>query len=208
MPPVASCYANQCSEITSYVTSDARTVVTDLDTSLDLVRDYVNTFDLEAGVDRISTPEELAAWFSEEGLVDDLVEPTAREHAEALAVREAIRALLLANNGVEVDAESASQTLEEAGRRARLSVRFENGRPLLAPEGEGAQAATGRIVATVAELATTEEWKRLKGCRDETCRVAFYDHSRNRSRAWCSMEVCGNREKARSFRARRRTHAG
>ena len=49
---------------------------------------------------------------------------------------------------------------------------------------------------------TQDDWKRLKGCRDENCRVAFYDKSRNRSRAWCSMEVCGNREKARSFRAR------
>ena len=43
---------------------------------------------------------------------------------------------------------------------------------------------------------------RLSACRDENCRVAFYDKSRNRSRAWCSMEVCGNREKARSFRQR------
>jgi predicted RNA-binding Zn ribbon-like protein len=117
-------------------------------------------------------------------------------------VREAIRELLLANNSVDADAAAASKTLEAAGREARLTVRFENGRPLLAPEDEGARGAIGRIVATVAELAPTEEWKRLKTCRDENCRVAFYDQSRNRSRAWCSMEVCGNREKARSFRAR------
>ena len=54
-------------------------------------------------------------------------------------------------------------------------------------------------------LKWTDEWKRLKTCRDEHCRVAFYDKSRNRSRAWCSMEVCGNREKARSFRQRHAT---
>jgi predicted RNA-binding Zn ribbon-like protein len=183
-------------------------MVTDLDTRLDLVRDYVNTFDLETGIDRISTPDELAVWLSEQGLVDDLVEPDGSEHADALAVREAIRALLLANNGVDADADAASETLEAAGREARLAVRFENGRPTLVPEGDGARAAIGRIVATVAELATTEEWKRLKTCRDENCRVAFYDKSRNRSRAWCSMEVCGNREKARSFRARHHSHSG
>jgi predicted RNA-binding Zn ribbon-like protein len=182
-------------------------MVTDLHTRLDLVRDYVNTFDLEAGVDQISSPDELAVWFSEQALVDDLVEPDDRDHADAIAVREAIRELLLANNGVEVDAGAASKTLEEAGRKAGLGVRFEDGRPVLAPEGDGARAAIGRIVATVAELATTEEWKRLKGCRDENCRVAFYDKSRNRSRAWCSMEVCGNREKARSFRARHHSHS-
>lgn len=177
-------------------------MVTVLHTRLDVVRDYVNTLDFETGIDRIATPDELATWFSEQGLVDDLVEPTEQEHADALAVREAIRELLLANNGVETDGEAASQTLEEAGRKARLGVRFENGRPVLAPEDDGARGAIGRIVALVAELAPTDEWKRLKSCRDENCRVAFYDQSRNRSRAWCSMEVCGNREKARSFRAR------
>ena len=177
-------------------------MVTDLHSQLDLVRDYVNTLDFETGIDRISAPDELGAWFSEEGLVDDLVEPTKQEHTDALAVREAIRDILLANNGVDADTESASQTLEAAGRAANLGVRFENGRPLLAPPGDGARAAIGYIVAAVAELAPTDEWKRLKGCRDENCRVAFYDKSRNRSRAWCSMEVCGNREKARSFRAR------
>jgi len=177
-------------------------MVTVLHSQLDLVRDYVNTLDFETGIDTISTPDELALWFSEQGLVDDLVEPTEDEVADALSVREAIRELLLANNGVEADADAASKTLEEAGRKAQLGVRFEAGRPVLAPEGDGARAAIGRLVATVAELAPTDAWKRLKGCRDEHCRVAFYDKSRNRSRAWCSMEVCGNREKARSFRAR------
>jgi predicted RNA-binding Zn ribbon-like protein len=183
-------------------------MVTNLHTELDLVRDYVNTFDFETGIDTIAAPDELAMWFSEQGLVDDLVEPTAQEVADAQAVREAIRALLLVNNSVEADADEASQTLEEAGRKAHLGVRFEEGRPVLAPEDDGARGAIGRIVATVAELAPTDEWKRLKTCRDEHCRVAFYDKSRNRSRAWCSMEVCGNREKARSFRKRHATTAG
>ena len=179
-----------------------------MDTQLDLVRDYVNTLDFETGIDLTSTSEELAMWFSEQGLVDDLVEPTEQELVDAHAVREAIRALLLVNNGVEADAGAASKTLEEAGRKAQLGVRFEDGRPVLAPAADGTRGAIGRIVAAVAELAPTDEWKRLKGCRDEHCRVAFYDKSRNRSRAWCSMEVCGNREKARSFRARHATAAG
>jgi predicted RNA-binding Zn ribbon-like protein len=180
-------------------------MVTDLHTQLDLVRDFVNTFDLETGIDTIATPDELAVWFSEQGLVDDLIEPTEEEVTEAGAVREAIRELLLVNNGVEADAAAASKTLEEAGRKARLGVRFEDGRPVLAPEDDGARGALGRIVATVAELAPTDEWKRLKTCRDETCRVAFYDQSRNRSRAWCSMEVCGNRDKQRGYRERHAT---
>ena len=177
-------------------------MVTTLHSRLDFVRDFVNTYDFETGIDTIATPDELATWLSEQGLVDDLIEPTEAELADAVAVREAIRELLLANNGIDTDSATASKTLEEAGRKARLGVRFEDGRPVLAPEDEGAHGAIGRIVAAVAELAPTDEWKRLKTCRDEHCRVAFYDKSRNRSRAWCSMEVCGNRDKQRGYRER------
>jgi predicted RNA-binding Zn ribbon-like protein len=45
-------------------------------------------------------------------------------------------------------------------------------------------------------------WQRLKACRDHSCEWAFYDHTKNRSGAWCTMEECGNRAKARSYRER------
>ena len=72
----------------------------------------------------------------------------------------------------------------------------------LVPAATGASAAIGQLVAIVADAAGTEEWSRLKACRRETCLWAFYDQARNHSRAWCSMEVCGNREKAQKFRER------
>jgi predicted RNA-binding Zn ribbon-like protein len=46
---------------------------------------------------------------------------------------------------------------------------------------------------------------RLKVCPADDCQSAFYDTSRNRSAVWCDMAVCGNRQKVRTFRARRRT---
>ncbi|HKC76276.1 MAG TPA: CGNR zinc finger domain-containing protein [Chloroflexota bacterium] len=49
---------------------------------------------------------------------------------------------------------------------------------------------------------------RLKICRNETCRWAFYDYSKNRSGAWCTMAVCGSRSKARTYRQRRRQSSG
>jgi putative transposase len=48
-------------------------------------------------------------------------------------------------------------------------------------------------------------WERLKACPRHDCFWAFYDHSKNRSGRWCRMEDCGNIEKARAFRERRRT---
>jgi predicted RNA-binding Zn ribbon-like protein len=46
-------------------------------------------------------------------------------------------------------------------------------------------------------------WSRLKTCENDECRWAFYDQSKNRSAKWCSMQSCGNRMKARAYRARR-----
>src|SRR4029453_19660432 len=97
-------------------------MVTVLHTQLDLVRDYVNTLDFETGIDTIVSPDELATWFSEQGLVADFVEPSEEEVADALAVREAIRELLLAKNGVDADAGGASETREEGRPQAHPAL--------------------------------------------------------------------------------------
>ncbi|WP_330256699.1 CGNR zinc finger domain-containing protein [Nocardia sp. NBC_00565] len=48
-------------------------------------------------------------------------------------------------------------------------------------------------------------WPRLKTCREPSCRWAFFDHSRNHGRTWCSMDVCGNRVKVRASHRRNAT---
>jgi predicted RNA-binding Zn ribbon-like protein len=50
-------------------------------------------------------------------------------------------------------------------------------------------------------------WERLKACPLEGCLWAFYDRSKNRSRRWCSMDVCGNVAKARAYRQRHAAHS-
>jgi predicted RNA-binding Zn ribbon-like protein len=47
----------------------------------------------------------------------------------------------------------------------------------------------------------------MKVCAADDCEWAFYDHTKNRSGAWCSMESCGNRAKGRAYRERRRVQA-
>jgi predicted RNA-binding Zn ribbon-like protein len=79
------------------------------------------------------------------------------------------------------------------------------GEPHLVPAtGKVPDDALARILAAVATAVADRTWSRMKVCRRPDCRWAYYDESRNRSRAWCSMETCGNRAKARSFRERRR----
>ncbi|GAA2338493.1 CGNR zinc finger domain-containing protein [Dactylosporangium salmoneum] len=44
----------------------------------------------------------------------------------------------------------------------------------------------------------------MRECAEEACTRLFVDRSRAGNRAWCGMEECGNKAKARSYRARRR----
>jgi len=130
--------------------------------------------------------------------------PSAEDVAQAVAVREALRALLLANNGAVVDS-AAAATLDEAAGRALLSLRFlPDGSACQEPAAGGVDGALGRVLSIVAAAMAEGTWSRLKACRSEACRWAFYDHARNRSRTWCDMAVCGNRVKARTYRKRRR----
>jgi predicted RNA-binding Zn ribbon-like protein len=54
-----------------------------------------------------------------------------------------------------------------------------------------------------AQLVLSQELTRVRACAAENCRWLFLDTSRNHTRRWCKMQVCGNRMKARRFQARR-----
>jgi predicted RNA-binding Zn ribbon-like protein len=53
------------------------------------------------------------------------------------------------------------------------------------------------------QLMMSEAMDRIRACGVETCRWLFLDTSKNHTRRWCNMRVCGNRMKARRFQARR-----
>ncbi len=171
---------------------------------LELVRQFVNSADVEQGTDELSTSEQLTAWLK----AHDLPGPSGGIDKEALRravdMREAIRCLLFANAGDPLD-RSAIASLNRASSEARLTVRFdEHGHPSLEPGSAGVDAALAALLAIVFRSMADGTWPRLKACQEDTCQWAFYDESRNRSAHWCSMEVCGNRNKARRFRERRR----
>ena len=62
----------------------------------------------------------------------------------------------------------------------------------------------GLLAAAVIDAHAAGTWPRLKVCVEDTCQWAFIDSSKNRSRSWCSMRICGNRTKTRAYRARNR----
>ena len=167
--------------------------------ALETVRQFVNTYDLEDDKDEIASPDALSAWLSAHDL--PIAPPTDADVATFRDAREALRALMLANNGAPRDA-SAVARLNELADSVPMRLQF-GADSTLEPAGQGLKAALGTLIATVHASMEDGTWPRLKACRDDNCQWAFYDHSRNRSGTWCSMEVCGNRAKARTFRARK-----
>jgi predicted RNA-binding Zn ribbon-like protein len=143
----------------------------------------LNSVDLEHERDWL--PE----WLAERGLEG--------EEARARRLREALRALVLANNGVPLD-EAALAAVNDAARRASLRVDAAGG---LSVHADG--DALDHVVAIALGAMLDGTWARLKACRN--CRWSFYDNSPNRSGTWCSMQLCGNRRKTRAYRSRRRT---
>jgi predicted RNA-binding Zn ribbon-like protein len=171
---------------------------------LDVIRRFVNTYDLEDRTDRVGTPDELRAWLSDEGLLGERERVTATDVRQAADVRGAIRELLLAHTGRPL-APEAPRTLDAAARRAGLGVRFHpDGGSGVEPEAKGADGAIGEMLAIVAAAMADGTWDRLKACQADDCHWAFYDHTRNRSGVWCDMAVCGNRAKVERFRERAR----
>lgn len=169
---------------------------------LALVQAFVNTVDLDEGKETLATPDEFGSWLARHGLVDEDASVRRKDLRRALEVREALRALLVGNHDGEV-APDAVETLNRAAKRAEMRVEFDkSGNARIAPGAAGVNGAVGRILAIVVESMADETWPRLKACRNDVCRWAFYDHSKNRSGAWCSMAVCGNRIKTRSYRRR------
>lgn len=161
---------------------------------LRLVQQFVNSVNVESGEDW------LAGWFDKQGVGasgDDL--------DRARRVREAIRELLYANNRQPVEGDPR-RVLTDAADAASVSIDFSG--PGLVARTPGVDGAVGRVLAVSFLAMLDGSWPRLKCCRNHHCRWSFYDYSKNRSASWCSMQLCGNRNKTRAYRARHAAASG
>ena len=174
---------------------------------LELVRAFINTADIETGSDRFATAEGLEGWLAGQGLIPGPPAPpecNGRELETAIALREALRALCLANNGLKPDHDARTALdAASANLHLHLTARFgADGLISLEPDETGIRQALAEILTIVFAALHDGNWYRLKACAAETCQFAFYDHSKNHSGHWCTMAECGNRAKVRSYRAR------
>lgn len=176
---------------------------------LRLVQRFVNTVELEDGIEELPDAAALQRWLREAGLLDAGTPVDDRDHRRAIELREAIRALAAEHAGLRRDP-GARDVVNAAAHRARLRPLLppdRDGPTTLTPEAGGVDAAVGRIVAAIHAAIAEGTWPRLKACERSACSWAFYDRSKNRSGHWCSMAGCGSREKSRRAYRRRTRQA-
>jgi len=168
---------------------------------LETLRAFVNTYDPDAG-DLVESPEALRAWLVEHSLLAEGEPVDGAGHRRALRLREAVRRLGTANHGGVPDP-AAAEEVDALTRGCGLVVRLgEDGVAALEAAGSGIDAALARLLAILYTATVDGTWPRFKVCRNDTCRGAFYDRSKNRSGRFCGT-TCGNAVAARAYRRRK-----
>ncbi|MFF3495276.1 CGNR zinc finger domain-containing protein [Streptomyces sp. NPDC002795] len=199
----------------------------DAPASAQLVQAFANTLDVEEGTDELDTARKLDTWLREQGLLRGGAQVHSPDHALCLRMRAGIREELGVHVGDQADPalqREATAALRElpvvvttgvgdTGAADAGTVPTESGttstggHSVLVPDPDltAPRKALAALAIAWSELAVTGEAARLKRCSEHACAWVFWDTSKNRSRRWCSMRVCGNRAKARRYAARQST---
>jgi predicted RNA-binding Zn ribbon-like protein len=156
-----------------------------------------------AVLDLLGTPDDLARWVADSGLVDRPVPADAAGLADAVRLREAVyRLAYAASEGAEYRAADL-RVLNEFAAHPPVGTRL---------AADGTVRRVGDLPAVLAEVgrAAVELLggplaRTIRECAAPDCTQLHVDGSRRGSRRWCDMRTCGNRAKAAGFRARHAT---
>jgi len=181
-----------------------------------LCLDFANTIHDSRAEDKeeeLRAVSDLLHWAKEAGLLSEAdhdrltghYHHNPREAAAALAKGTAIRDLLLSifagiANGRRVSAQRLSElnsTLAQAPGLLRVQKSSDRIEAEWTSAAEGLPEVFFAVLASAAELLASDRLGRIRECASADCTWLFVDESRNRSRRWCDMSVCGNRMKAR-----------
>lgn len=152
--------------------------------------------------ERLLSPEDLARWISETGLVDTQPEVSVHQLAKGRKLREAINRL--ARPGV-VPEPGDREELNRWAAREQLA-------PQLTSEGllswdagrRPVEAMFATIAADAVDLLSGPLAGRIRECGAPDCALLFVDTSRPGGRRWCSTAACGNRVRTKAYRQRRK----
>ncbi|MEU5061787.1 MULTISPECIES: CGNR zinc finger domain-containing protein [unclassified Streptomyces] len=155
-------------------------------------------------VERIPTPHRLVDWLIVSGLAVDSC--TTAQLDFAWELRESIHAAATAAAVKDALPASAVQVINDCSIQGRAAA-------VLTPEGQRrwrlnadscVEDALGVIAADAISIIAGERDGKLALCASPTCQAAFFDSSQSRTRKWCDMNTCGNRQKKARFNANQR----
>ena len=170
-------------------------------------------------VERLVSYDGLLAWAREAGVlkaeeVERLAARARRRAADGLRVVARARELreLVHDTFTATSAGRAPKPETLAALSTHLSAWYPHGR--LVSAGESLQWAYDgeddlerplwEISRAVSRLLTSPRLARVHACAAEDCAWWFFDDTKNGSRRWCDMKICGNRDKVRRYRERQR----
>jgi predicted RNA-binding Zn ribbon-like protein len=175
--------------------------------ALELLQRFLNLHVHASAGDRRSLPpprEMVRAFLVDRGLLDQKERFTEADREKAMRLASALRNLVDTNAGKALS-QADAEVIDRAGLAAGLHPHFyATGHPTLEPRGGGLTSALGRLVAIAFVASFDGTWGHLKRCANDACGAVFFDHSKNHSGRWCSMQSCGNRAKVRAWRERQR----
>ncbi len=160
--------------------------------------DFCNTG--SASFELLDAPEALGAWLTEAGYAGPPVTPTDAELQAARELRNALRIALL-DGDTDAVAELVDAWLEPALVRICVDRKTLAAQPV--PAERTARCALVPVALDALDVVRNHPG-RVRECAADACPALFLDLSRNRSRRWCSMDLCGSREKARAYYRRQR----
>jgi predicted RNA-binding Zn ribbon-like protein len=159
-------------------------------------------------LERIPTPHRLVDWLAVYGLAVESC--TTAQLKLARELRESIHAAASAAAIQDALPASAVRVINDrsAQGRAAATLMPDGKRQWRLSSASGVEDALGVIAADAIGIIAGERDGRLALCASPTCRAAFFDTSQSRTRKWCDMGTCGNRQKKARFHANRRESSG
>ncbi|SOE09092.1 Conserved protein containing a Zn-ribbon-like motif, possibly RNA-binding [Streptomyces sp. 2323.1] len=155
-------------------------------------------------VERIPTPQRLVDWLAVSGLAVESC--TTAQFELARELRESIHAALTAAAVQDALPVSAVEVINDCSIQGRAAAVLtpENNRRWRLSSASCVEDALGVIAADAISIIAGERDGKLALCASPTCQAAFFDTSQSRTRRWCDMNTCGNRQKKARFNANQR----
>jgi predicted RNA-binding Zn ribbon-like protein len=179
--------------------------------ALDLVNSLDNRYSADGPTERLTGGKELVRLLDETGVITAqqarLLDGPAEQALQS--VRELREASAVVFYAIAEDRTPPARDLATLERyfltaNNQRHLHWENGAAWQwNADASNPELAVWILSQSVSELLFSDRIAQIRTCDVDTCRWLFLDTSKNHSRRWCNMRVCGNRVKARRFQARR-----